>query len=435
MKNFVNVFSTLAIGVLLLGFSMGTQAVPSYARQTGMPCAVCHTNYPELTPFGRSFKLNGYTLTGLQQIQSEPGSGQAGLRINAVPPLSAMLQLSTTSMNKSDPAIQNHSVGFPQEASLFFAGEIADHLGTFLQMTYAQDTGKLSWDNTDVRYANHADTTIWGITLNNNPTVQDIWNSTPAWGFPFSSSAAANTPAAATLVDGTLAQDVGGVGAYAMWANQFYTELTVYRSAHQGEAAPSPASLNTIDGVAPYWRLAWQNNFGLNYLMVGAYGLMADLFPSGITGTTDKIKDAALDAQYERSFGGDNLTVRSTYIREKKVLDATFAAGGSSNDSDTLSTSRVNGSYHFGGKYTASLAHFRTTGSNDALLFPSSALNGSPDSSGEIAQFTYLPWQNVQVTAQYTLYDKFDGAKSNYNGAGRNAADNNTLYFLLWLIY
>jgi hypothetical protein len=35
-----------------------------YARQTGQPCATCHTAFLELTPFGRRFKLGGYTLGG-----------------------------------------------------------------------------------------------------------------------------------------------------------------------------------------------------------------------------------------------------------------------------------------------------------------------------------------------------------------------------------
>ncbi len=36
----------------------------SFARQTGQPCASCHTAFPELTPFGRRSKLAGYTLQG-----------------------------------------------------------------------------------------------------------------------------------------------------------------------------------------------------------------------------------------------------------------------------------------------------------------------------------------------------------------------------------
>src|SRR5712692_10063745 len=251
--------------ISVLGFNTSAHAVPSFARQTGLACAACHTNYPELTQFGRVFKLNGYTLTGIKQIQAEPTTGAVGLKINEIPPLSAMLQISATAMKKQDPASQNGSVGFPQAASLFFAGEIAEHLGTFMQVTYTQDVGKF--------------------------------------------------------------------GAYALFANHYYAELTLYRSAHQGpdtattpvgQAASTPASKNTIKGLAPYWRLDWQNNFGPNYLMVGAYGLVTSLYPTGFTGDTDKFNDSALDAQYERMFGSDSLTLRGTYIHEKKDLDATF---------------------------------------------------------------------------------------------------------------
>src|SRR5215472_8037577 len=37
-------------------------AVPSYARQTGQECIACHVSFPELTPYGRYFKLTGYTI-------------------------------------------------------------------------------------------------------------------------------------------------------------------------------------------------------------------------------------------------------------------------------------------------------------------------------------------------------------------------------------
>src|SRR5437764_14945241 len=38
--------------------------VPAFAQQTGQPCKSCHVGGfgPELTPFGREFKLGGYTL-------------------------------------------------------------------------------------------------------------------------------------------------------------------------------------------------------------------------------------------------------------------------------------------------------------------------------------------------------------------------------------
>ena len=52
-------------GAGFLAVSAGpAEALPSYARQTGQPCAACHTAFPELTPFGRRFKIGGYTMQG-----------------------------------------------------------------------------------------------------------------------------------------------------------------------------------------------------------------------------------------------------------------------------------------------------------------------------------------------------------------------------------
>jgi len=51
--------------VLIIGLSpRHAVSLPLYARQTGQPCATCHTAFLELTPFGRRFKLGGYTLGG-----------------------------------------------------------------------------------------------------------------------------------------------------------------------------------------------------------------------------------------------------------------------------------------------------------------------------------------------------------------------------------
>jgi SagB-type dehydrogenase family enzyme len=56
----------LATGSLVLP----ANAVPSFSRQTGLPCSSCHTTGPELTALGRTFKLNGYTFSGTGRAQS-----------------------------------------------------------------------------------------------------------------------------------------------------------------------------------------------------------------------------------------------------------------------------------------------------------------------------------------------------------------------------
>jgi hypothetical protein len=41
----------------------------------------------------------------------------------------------------------------------------------------------------------------------------------------------------------------------------------------------------------------------------------------------------------------------------------------------------------------------------------------------------------VRLMLQYYGYSKFNGARINYDGAGRPASDNNTLFANIWLVY
>ena len=54
---------------------------------------------------------------------------------------------------------------------------------------------------------------------------------------------------------------------------------------------------------------------------------------------------------------------------------------------------------------------------------------------GRLAELDYLPIQNVRLMLQYTAYNKFNGASTNYDGNGRNASDNNTLFFNVWVAF
>ena len=97
----------------------------------------------------------------------------------------------SVSHTKDDlPDTQNDAAALPQELSGFLAGRISPNIGLFSQFTYAGADGAFGIDNVDLRFA--AKTTVggsaemtYGLTVNNNPTVQDLWNTTPAWSFPF----------------------------------------------------------------------------------------------------------------------------------------------------------------------------------------------------------------------------------------------------------
>lgn len=441
ISKLITMLTLLASGLLA---AAPAQAVPSFARQTGLACNVCHSVAPELTSFGRLFKLNGYTLSGIKQIQS--GDSGKNLSIDELPPLSAMMQVSETLTSKSQPGTQNGNVEFPAQLSLFYAGAISQNMGAFAQLTYTQVDDHFSMDLADVRYADHAEwwgaDTIYGITVNNGPTIEDVWNSTSAWGFPWFSSDVAPTPAASPLLGGTLSGpgSVAGAGAYMFWDSRVYALFSLYRASPT--AAPQPiAETGAVEGVAPYWRLAYQWNGG-NPLEVGLYGMHAKVAQgfsgAGTAGLDDSYTDYGVDAQYEITAGGNLLSLYGTYLHEKQSLDSS-AAAGASNPTDNLNSLNLSGRYHVDGEQAFGLGYFSTHGSTDTLLYTpapvSGSANGSPDSDGWVLQYVYLPRQNVQLAVQYTLYNKFNGGSSNYDGNGRAASDNDALYLLLWVLW
>ena len=379
-----------------------------------------------------------------------------------------MVQISDSQLKKALPDLstsapgvaQNGTAGFPQQLSLFYAGKIAPNFGAFVQLTYANDSGTIGIDNTDLRFADVAllpdnRTLIYGVSLNNNPTVQDLWNSTPAFGFPFAASNATVSPLAGTAIDGAFAQDVAGLTAYAFWDESLYAEVGGYRSAKQGAtnqltggAGPLDGTTsNVMSGIAPYWRLAYEHNWDRHSIEVGLYGADFKLFPGDgvpLRGPLNRFKDVAEDVQYQ--FVGEEhlLTVAGTRIHESMTLDASFAAGASANPANDLTTTRLWATYYYRRRIGGTVGYFSTTGSTDTGLYPATApgtpgvvtsATGSPDTRGWIAEVNYLPWLNVKVSAQYTWYSKFNGAGTNYDGVGRNASDNNALYLLLWFAY
>ncbi|MBW4028756.1 MAG: cytochrome C [Acidobacteria bacterium] len=427
--------------LLVLLVAGDAYAVPSFARQTGLSCNVCHSNPPELTAFGRNFKLHGYVLTDMTPRDKVGNSKD--LLLTRYIPLSAMILVSDSVDQATQPSSQNGSAGFPQQLSIFLAGAFAPHFGGMAQVTYTHSDDHFGMDNTDLRYANQTKLgnhdLLYGITLNNNPTVEDVWNSTPAWGFPWISSSSAVGPIASPVISGGLAQDVAGLGAYSLYANHLYTDVTLYRSEHGGASTPVTGTgyQYNISGAAPYWRAAWQQTWGSNYLEVGTYGIYMNSFPGAVTGPEDRYVDPSFDFQYERPFGANLLDAHGTYIHEKSDLGATFAAGGASTKSNYLNTFKLDSTYHWTNKYSATGALFSTTGNADALLYAQAPLtgsnNGHPNTSGFIAQFGYWPVQNIDLSAAYTGYFKFNGASNNYDGANRNASDNNSLYLALWV--
>ena len=363
--------------IFLTGFARTSYAVPSFARQTGMACQVCHTVFPELTPFGRTFKLNGYQIDNLPQVQGITPSKDVTLLLNNIPPLSLMFQTSYTRTGTALPdstmpesSAQNGQVLFPQQASIFYAGRVAPNLGSFIQITYDSASGTVHWDNTEIRYAKQVNEHVtWGLTLNNNPTVQDVWNSTPAWQTPFDQkTSAAPSPGAATQIDGGLTgRGVFGLTGYVWLNHSIYGEIGLYRSSPQGFnvnglSGPLDSTAGgAVTGAAPYWRVATERQWDKHSLAVGAYGMSTKISAAEqpIGSPADKFTDVAVDGQYQFIADTHIVSVQGTYIHENQSLDQSFALGAAENPSNDLNTVRLGGSYYFRRTWGGAFGFFR----------------------------------------------------------------------------
>lgn len=440
--------------LILLAATMAPRpadALPSFARQTGQPCAACHTAFPELTPFGRRFKLGGYTL----------GGGDA-----KSPHVAAMILPTfthTTAKQDAPPAdhTRTNDNTILQQASVFYGGQIYGNLGAFVQGTFDFASNRFFLDNTDIRYA---DTTklggmdvLYGLTINNTPTVQDVWNTTTAWGFPeVGATLAPQFAPPGTMIEGGFAGQVIGTGVYTFWNDMLYAEITGYHglsvAALSSLGEPDPGLTNGLPNIAPYWRLAIEPTFGPHSIEIGTFGMMANVYPGRDSSMgTDRITDYGFDSQYQYNGDMNSFTVKVTDIIEQQHLGATFALGNSSNINDRLNSFKISGSWVYDHTYSLSAGMFDVAGTADATLYGGGAAAGTamalgkPNGRGLLFDAAYLPfshggpklwpWANARIGVSYTHYLKLYGGNKNFDGMGHNATGNDTLFLYSWIAF
>jgi hypothetical protein len=297
-----------------------------------------------------------------------------------------------------------------------------------------------------------------GLSVNNGPTVQDPFNSTFAWIFPFASSRLAPTPAAQPLLAGGMIGNSLGVTAYTWYDRRLYVEAGLYNTY-------GPTLLNTTGGTlgpgatanpAPYARIAYEWNWSGQSAHVGALLLHANLNPAtgprvsiGAFGK-NSFTDYGIDAGYQ--FLGDRThvgTVDAIFVHENQDLQSSFAQGTSSQAGNRLNQIRLNLTYYYRDTYGLTFGWQNTWGNaNPAFFAPApvtGSANGKPNSNSFVIEADWIPFgkadswlsplANLKLGAQYTIYTRFNGGTSNYDGFGRNATGNNTLFLYAWLAF
>ena len=362
---------------------MDAQAIPLFARQTGQNCVACHAGgqFPELTAYGRKFKLTGYTL---------------GVRADV--PLAVMGTLSGTSVNNKTPGSGDVNADFPQDglvhfttASIFAGGKITDNIGLFGQWTYnAYDhqsgadqhwTGHSTSDQFDLRYADRFIDTkqdlIVGASLNNNPGVTDVWNTfNSAFGsigpgyVPISNPGGAGPFIGASATPAMLGMGptAAGLNAYVYWNDTMYAEIGAYQTANRifsfmSQGIPDSAMPKLKGNFNPYWRLALNHDWGANSAMVGLFGMNSEVYydSPATFGPTTRYRDIGVDAQYQYILDPHTISAQFSYIRENQSYSDELwdsanpnYGGNYANSSNTLDYLRLKATYVYQAKYGAS---------------------------------------------------------------------------------
>jgi hypothetical protein len=454
----------LAAGAAWIGLSSPAQAIPVFARQTGHNCQACHISYPELTAYGREFKLNGYTFGEAQNVPLA-----FALMAEYTKPTDKIDH--STGGNVCDTVGAQCSPGQLAQWSLFYGGRITENIGMFGQYSsgafpISQADGTLTGaeDNTEIRWVHRfstgstlEDDSVVGLDVNNNLTMQDVWNSVPAWRFPwFPYNQVGFVPAASPAIDGLFGQRAVGFGAYAWIRKTWYAELSLYRkpwgpfswfvngagnNSTLNNSATAPSDV--MDGLNPYYRFAYSKDWDYSSFEVGLFGLHAKTFYDPYLIDSAQVltyNDIGVDAQYQFNRNEPYIyAVSGSFIHEKNNLDPLQAAGGSSNAGNTINEFNIRGTVYYERKYGVSLAWQSINGSSDPILYGQGAAGGSatgsPGSAYWMIELNYLPLQDLRFSLNYQAYTKLNGGNSNFDGLGNNASGQNVLTGAIWWVF
>jgi hypothetical protein len=453
------------LSIAFVGVSMRpARAVPAFAAQTGQPCQMCHIGAlgPQLTPYGRNFKIKGYTLTGGTGIMSKVH-------------LAAWLQTEFSSYQKKlppdgvTPDFSDNNNLFINAASVFYAGRVTDNIGVFLQGTYDNVAKVFAQDNSEVRVvgsgtaAGHS--VDYGVSFNNAPGWSDPYNSNYLWGYPFISNGIAPAPNASPILAGAVQDNSLGAVGYAWIDQHIYVDLGGYESQPTGfqKVFGETYGPGSSTGLEPWASLtyAWfwgDNNAHIGgHYFYGRYSPATDVRSSNGQFGNNSYQDFMLSNGYQ--YIGEDLTnvftIDGLYDYETQNL-----VGSSNVDSPFYSSSKAHNNlsefkewatYYYQETYGATIGFDKIWGNSNDLLYNTGAndttgsIKGSPNSTSFSIEGDWVPfgkedsfWRpfiNMKLGIQYTFYTEFNGSSKNYDGFGRNASDNNTLFVFLWTVF
>ncbi len=453
-----NLVVTIGLGVALsmLGVTKA-HAIPSFARQTGFSCDVCHTVFPHLTPFGKDFKLHGYTMDTSKTVHADDSDKtMPGLSINKIPMLSVRIvsrwnnqaggqQQVPGGAVTAGQGFMSHPGGYGNadvlnlvgDSSIYIAGKIAPHLGTFLELTGIDDEGgTLGLGIFDLALVGN-DTTlgskrlVYGVRAVDAADMGDPSNTFGMWGITSTLMAMSTHN---TLFDPNQAVVEGGE-LYGMWGDfetgGLYGSLGVYNPSQnqtgngfvQGNIATN-GSFEGSTGENGAVRLAYYiPSFSNVHTEVGAYTYFG---PESMLAPT-----ASTVGIYKDNFLSYGVDVQAQWITDNNLAEL-FAVYENENDSKFYGTDAYSGtSYATNGTSVSRTGlgiiadyYFRRTyGAYVKYFYRDSAKVQDVNMSGVSFGLSWYAFENANLRLEETMFSKYNAGAIQYGNNSLSPSD------------
>lgn len=389
-------FSLATAALLIVGslvIPQSSEAVPAFARQTGLACNSCHfQHFPTLNQFGRAFKAGGFTMVGGQSlVEGDLLSIPSTLNASFV----SKFRYVKTNGAIDDAGTNRGELQLPDEAALFLAGRVGEHIGFALEAQMAK-AGDPMFDTFKMPI---------GIYEINGTHIELIPFTTKAMGAAFPTEYL-NTGAVRGLRvvenrGATSAQQKIGTAteaqglALAVYHPQGMFGYTLWQP-EGSTASDAGPFLHYLRAVVTPQVAGWDLGFGAQW-----WGGSTKV-PGSQTGVYKEADAWALDAQAQGEIAGLPLGVYVTYATAGQS-DAT--AGSAQNifktttNDDAMAVAILAELGVLPGRATVTLAY---------LDYDSGAATNSEDNATSIGA-TYLLAQNVELSIEHTWHDKDQG--------------------------
>ncbi len=418
----------ILLGVLVFLFAVflvpfESQAVPSYARQVKKPCTACHTIWPNLTQYGRQFKVKAYTDVSpdWEMITKD------NLNLATIAPFSARV-IAFPNVN-GDPGSGNSSSSAIDALQLFVASRVYDYAGVFASAEWSPDTDTIGVPTVKVafQYPISEGNTIGFVAFKGLSAAADPFNSLGgrdralAWG----DESLPSILTAGWAFDFWSEGNIGFVAHGYFVGNRLYAAIGTMRG---GLSSDAPAGLSNsmsptsdTDPYDYYARVAWDQKLSNGAITFGAAMYdgkqrviaVGGATPAAYTPIADaKVRRGYIDASLEQNFGEDHLFEVQALLGSGK--ETNLSPLGFTGDERKFAGSYLEASYFYQRKFgvVASLNNITFKDVDATDLAPVDKVNG------RLIALNYLPWLNTKIALQYA-----NVKTTLVSGAGPNETD------------